>query len=180
MKELIEQIAKALVDNPDQVSVKPIEGEQTTVLELRVAPNDLGKVIGKQGRTARSIRTILGAAGMKLRKRFTLEILESGWECPCISCPHRQDSGKPGNCCRHPHRLPPVSTPQRHCLGEGMAGCALTELENHWTINSVILKLVIDAITQQSAWLDTSDNRQLGADKLQPGSTTSMIWWVPY
>jgi len=76
MKELIEQIAKALVDNPDQVSVKPIEGEQTTVLELRVAPSDLGKVIGKQGRTARSIRTILGAAGMKLKKRFTLEILE--------------------------------------------------------------------------------------------------------
>ena len=76
MKELIEQIAKALVDNPDEVSVRSIEGEQTTVLELRVAESDLGKVIGKQGRTARSIRTILGAAGMKLRKRFTLEILE--------------------------------------------------------------------------------------------------------
>src|ERR671936_1027528 len=76
MKELIEQIAKALVDNPDQVSVRPIEGEQTTVLELRVAQSDLGKVIGKQGRTARSIRTILSAAGMKLKKRFTLEILE--------------------------------------------------------------------------------------------------------
>jgi uncharacterized protein len=76
MKELIEQIAKALVDSPDDVSVKAIEGEQTTVLELRVAPTDLGKVIGKQGRTARSIRTILGASGMKLRKRFTLEILE--------------------------------------------------------------------------------------------------------
>ena len=76
MKELIEKIAKALVDNPDQVSVRPIEGEQTTVLELRVAQSDLGKVIGKQGRTARSIRTILGAAGMKLKKRFTLEILE--------------------------------------------------------------------------------------------------------
>ena len=73
MKELIEQIAKALVDNPDQVSVRPIEGEQTTVLELRVAQSDLGKVIGKQGRTARSI---LSAAGMKLKKRFTLEILE--------------------------------------------------------------------------------------------------------
>jgi predicted RNA-binding protein YlqC (UPF0109 family) len=56
--------------------VTAIEGEQTTVLELRVAPSDLGKVIGKQGRTARSIRTILGAAGMKLKKRFTLEILE--------------------------------------------------------------------------------------------------------
>ena len=76
MKELIEQIAKALVDNPDQVSVHPVEGEQVTVLELRVAQSDLGKVIGKQGRTARSIRTILSAAGMKLKKRFTLEILE--------------------------------------------------------------------------------------------------------
>jgi len=76
MRELVEQIAKSLVDNPDQVSVHAIEGEQVTVLELRVAQSDLGKVIGKQGRTARSIRTILGAAGMKLRKRFTLEILE--------------------------------------------------------------------------------------------------------
>ena len=76
MKELIEAIAKALVDNPDQVSVRPIEGEQVTVLELRVHPSDLGKVIGKQGRTARSIRTILNAGAMKLRKRFTLEILE--------------------------------------------------------------------------------------------------------
>ncbi len=76
MKELIEQIAKALVDSPDEVSVNAIEGEQTIVLELRVAQSDLGKVIGKQGRTARSIRTILGAAGMKLKKRFTLEILE--------------------------------------------------------------------------------------------------------
>src|SRR5437773_12102616 len=76
MKELIEAIAKALVDNPDQVQVRPVEGEQVTVLELRVHPSDLGKVIGKQGRTARSIRTILGAAGMKLKKRFTLEILE--------------------------------------------------------------------------------------------------------
>jgi len=76
MKELIEAIAKALVDNPDQVSVRAVEGEQVTVLELRVHPTDLGKVIGKQGRTARSIRTILNAAGMKLKKRFTLEILE--------------------------------------------------------------------------------------------------------
>jgi predicted RNA-binding protein YlqC (UPF0109 family) len=76
VKELIELIAKALVDNPDQVVVRAIDGEQSTVLELRVAPNDLGKVIGKQGRTARSIRTILGAAGMKLKRRFTLEILE--------------------------------------------------------------------------------------------------------
>jgi len=76
MKELIEMIAKALVDSPDQVAVHAIEGEQSTVLELKVAQNDLGKVIGKQGRTARAIRTILGAAGMKLKRRFTLEILE--------------------------------------------------------------------------------------------------------
>jgi predicted RNA-binding protein YlqC (UPF0109 family) len=76
MKELVEMIAKALVDNPEQVTVTEVEGEQTTVLELRVAPSDLGKVIGKQGRTARCMRTLLGAAGMKLRKRFVLEILE--------------------------------------------------------------------------------------------------------
>jgi uncharacterized protein len=76
MKELVESIAKALVDHPENVSVKSIEGEQVTVLELRVAPDDLGKVIGRQGRTAKSIRTLLGAAGMKLKKRFTLEILE--------------------------------------------------------------------------------------------------------
>lgn len=76
MKELVEMIAKALVDNPEQVLVTEVEGEQTTVLELRVAPSDLGKVIGKQGRTARCIRTLLGAAGMKLKKRFVLEILE--------------------------------------------------------------------------------------------------------
>ena len=76
MKELVEDIAKALVDAPEGVSVHAVEGEQVTVLELRVAPGDLGKVIGKQGRTARSIRTILGAAGMKLNRRFTLEILE--------------------------------------------------------------------------------------------------------
>ena len=76
MKELIEVIAKSLVDYPDEVQVKQVEGEATTVLELRVAQGDLGKVIGKQGRTARAIRTILGAAGMKLKKRFVLEILE--------------------------------------------------------------------------------------------------------
>ena len=76
MKELSEMTAKALVDSPDQVVVHAIVGEQSTVLELKVAQSDLGKVIGKQGRTARSIRTILGAAGMKLRRRFTLEILE--------------------------------------------------------------------------------------------------------
>jgi predicted RNA-binding protein YlqC (UPF0109 family) len=76
MRELIEQIAKSLVDNPDEVKVNAVEGEQVTVLEVRVAPSDLGKVIGRQGRTARALRTILGAAGMKMRKRFTLEILE--------------------------------------------------------------------------------------------------------
>ena len=76
MKELVEDIAKALVDNPDEVKVTEVEGEQTTVLELQVAPSDLGKVIGRQGRTARAIRTLLGASGMRLRKRFVLEILE--------------------------------------------------------------------------------------------------------
>jgi predicted RNA-binding protein YlqC (UPF0109 family) len=76
VKDLVTEIAKALVDLPDEVVVREVEGEQVTVLELRVAPSDLGKVIGKQGRTARSIRTLLGAAGMKLNRRFTLEILE--------------------------------------------------------------------------------------------------------
>ena len=76
MMDLVEAIAKALVDHPDQVQVRAVEGEQVTVLELRVHPEDLGKVIGRQGRTAKSMRTILGAAGMKLRKRLTLEILE--------------------------------------------------------------------------------------------------------
>ncbi len=76
MKELLELIAKQLVDNPDKVSVTEVAGEQTTVLELRVAQQDLGKVIGKQGRTAHAIRTILNAAGMKVKKRFVLEILE--------------------------------------------------------------------------------------------------------
>ncbi|MGH9680592.1 MAG: KH domain-containing protein [Candidatus Acidiferrales bacterium] len=76
MKELVESIAKALVDHPDQVQVRAVDGEQVTVFELRVHPEDLGKVIGRQGRTAKSMRTILGAAGMKLKKRLTLEILE--------------------------------------------------------------------------------------------------------
>jgi len=76
MKDLVEAIAKALVDHPEQVQVKSVDGEQVTVLELRVHPEDLGKVIGRQGRTAKSIRTILGAAGMKIRKSLTLEILE--------------------------------------------------------------------------------------------------------
>jgi len=76
VKELVEKIAKALVDHPDQVQVHQVEGEQTTILELKVAPEDLGKVIGREGRTARAIRTILSAAGMKMRKRFVLEIIE--------------------------------------------------------------------------------------------------------
>jgi uncharacterized protein len=76
MKDLVEAIAKALVDNPDDVQVRAIEGEQVTVFELRVHTSDVGKVIGRQGRTALAIRTILSAVGMKLRKRFTLEILE--------------------------------------------------------------------------------------------------------
>lgn len=76
MKDLVETIAKALVDQPDRVTVNEVDGEATAVLELRVAQQDLGKVIGKQGRTARAIRTILTAASMKLRKRFVLEILE--------------------------------------------------------------------------------------------------------
>ncbi|MFO8165741.1 MAG: KH domain-containing protein [Thermodesulfobacteriota bacterium] len=76
MKELIEYIAKVLVDNPENVSVTELEGKQTSVIELRVAKEDLGKVIGKQGRTARAMRTILGAASTKLKKRSVLEILE--------------------------------------------------------------------------------------------------------
>jgi uncharacterized protein len=76
MKELVETIAKALVDHPEEVRVKSGEGAQVTVLELQVHPEDLGKVIGRQGRTAKAIRTVLGAAGIKARKRFTLEILE--------------------------------------------------------------------------------------------------------
>ncbi|HLA50341.1 MAG: KH domain-containing protein [Nitrospirota bacterium] len=76
MKELIEQIAKALVDKPEEVSVAEVVGERTTVYELRVAQSDLGKVIGKQGKTARSIRTLLSASGTKIGKRCVLEILE--------------------------------------------------------------------------------------------------------
>ena len=76
MKEMLIMIAKSLVDTPEAVRVEEIGGEQTTVLELRVAQEDLGKIIGKQGRTARAMRTILGAAGKKLNKRFVLEILE--------------------------------------------------------------------------------------------------------
>ena len=76
LKDVIEAIAKALVDNPEEVQVKEVDGEATVVLELRVAHQDLGKIIGKQGRTARAMRTILRGAGMKMKKRFVLEILE--------------------------------------------------------------------------------------------------------
>ena len=76
MKDLVAYIAKALVDKPDEVFVSEVEGEQTPVLELKVAKEDLGKVIGKQGRTARAIRTILSAASTKIGKRSVLEILE--------------------------------------------------------------------------------------------------------
>ena len=76
MKELIKYRAQALVDNPDMVEVSEIIGEQTSVLELRVAKEDLGKVIGKQGRTAKAMRTILSAASTKIRKRSVLEIIE--------------------------------------------------------------------------------------------------------
>ena len=76
LKALIEHMAKALVDKPDAVSVQETDGEKTTIIELRVAQDDLGEVIGKQGRTARSMRTILNAAGTKLGKRCVLEILE--------------------------------------------------------------------------------------------------------
>jgi hypothetical protein len=76
MRDLLDLIAKALVDSPEDVRVNQVEGDEATVLELSVAPEDLGKVIGRQGRTARAIRTLLGAGGMKQRRRFVLEILE--------------------------------------------------------------------------------------------------------
>ncbi len=76
MKQLIESMAKALVDKPEDVAVSEVVGEKTTVFELRVAQTDLGKVIGKQGKTARAMRTILSASGTKIGKRCVLEILE--------------------------------------------------------------------------------------------------------
>jgi uncharacterized protein len=76
MKDLIKYISQALVDNPDKVEVTEIIGEQTSVIELRVAKEDLGKVIGKQGRTAKAIRTILSATSAKIHKRAVLEIIE--------------------------------------------------------------------------------------------------------
>ncbi|MDY6989098.1 MAG: KH domain-containing protein [Thermodesulfobacteriota bacterium] len=76
MKDLVKYIAQALVDRPEAVEVSEVVGEQTSVIELKVAKDDLGKIIGKQGRTARAIRTILGAASAKIRKRSVLEIME--------------------------------------------------------------------------------------------------------
>jgi predicted RNA-binding protein YlqC (UPF0109 family) len=76
MRELVEHIAKALVDDPDKVDVTEVDSENVTVIELRVGPGDLGKVIGKQGRTARAIRTILNANATKLRRRAVLENIE--------------------------------------------------------------------------------------------------------
>jgi predicted RNA-binding protein YlqC (UPF0109 family) len=76
VKELVELIAKALVDNPDKVQVSQIDGEQSSIIELKVAPEDVGKIIGKQGGNVQAIRVILGAAGMKLKKRFILELIE--------------------------------------------------------------------------------------------------------
>lgn len=76
MKELVELIAKSLVDKPDEVVVSQISGESSSIFELKVAPEDIGKVIGKQGRNAQAIRVILGAAGMKVKKRFSLDLIE--------------------------------------------------------------------------------------------------------
>jgi len=78
MQTLMTEIAKALVDTPEAVVVEAIKETESTILRLRVAPSDIGKVIGKQGRTARSLRTILSAASMKLRHRFALDIVEAG------------------------------------------------------------------------------------------------------
>ena len=75
MQDLLKNIVQALVDNPEQIKITPVEGNQVTILELKVAKEDIGKVIGKQGRTAHAIRTILGAASAKIKKRTTLEII---------------------------------------------------------------------------------------------------------
>jgi len=76
VKKLVESIAKSLVDNPDKVQVSQLEGEQSSIIELKVAPEDVGKIIGKQGRNVQAIRIILSAAGMKLKKRYILELIE--------------------------------------------------------------------------------------------------------
>lgn len=80
VEDLVREIARALVDEPEAVEIQSVSREENTVLKLRVAPQDVGKVIGKQGRTARSMRTILGAVSMKLHHRYTLDILEEGEE----------------------------------------------------------------------------------------------------
>ena len=80
VEDLVREIARALVDEPESVDVQSVSREENTVLKLRVAPQDVGKVIGKQGRTARSMRTILGAVSMKVRHRYTLDILEEDEE----------------------------------------------------------------------------------------------------
>ena len=76
MKEIVEMITKSLVDNPEKVKVSQLDGQQSSIIELKVAPEDVGKIIGKQGRNVQAIRVILGAAGMKLKKRFNLELIE--------------------------------------------------------------------------------------------------------
>lgn len=76
LKELVEEMVKAIVDHPEEVTVNVMAGQQTTVIELHVSPEDMGKVIGRQGRTAKAMRTLLSAAGMKIGKRASLEILE--------------------------------------------------------------------------------------------------------
>jgi uncharacterized protein len=80
MKDLVEAIVKAIVDHPEEVKVNEVSGELTTILELRVAPTDMGKVIGRQGRTAKAIRTILNAAGMRANRRMEFEIVNSNEE----------------------------------------------------------------------------------------------------
>ena len=77
MKELVELIAKSLVDNPDEVRVTQLSGESSSIFELKVAPEDMGRIIGEQGRTVQAIRVILGAAGMKIKKRFSLDLIEN-------------------------------------------------------------------------------------------------------
>ena len=78
MKQLVEYIAKALVDYPEQVDVQQVEGEHTVILEIRVAPDDMGKIIGKKGRIAKAIRTVVGAAALKDNKRIMVEIIDCG------------------------------------------------------------------------------------------------------
>jgi uncharacterized protein len=86
MKELVEEIAKVLVDYPDAVDVRQVDGNGVTLLELRTHPDDTGKVIGREGRTAKAIRVLLGAMGMKLHKRCTFDIVE---ECALVTARHR-------------------------------------------------------------------------------------------